>query len=382
MKKQFTFGVCGMLFALAACDGGPHFTIRGSISGAEDKTLYLEEAGVSSVTVIDSARLGVSGKFSLRGKASQYPEFYRLRIDGKIINVVVDSTETVEISAAYGDMPVNYQITGREDNQKIKELSVKQITLQSKINSVYSDNSLAPYQKHDSIANMTEHYRDDIKRNYIFKAPNTLYAYFALFQRIDNYMVLDPVTNADDIKCFAAVATNFDNLYPHSARATNLHNIAVKGMRNVRSPQRKTINFPLDKISEAGLIDIALNDQNGKERRLTDLKGKVVLLDFTVYQNAGSPARNMALRGIYDRYKSRGLEIFQISLDSNEHYWKTAADNLPWICVRDSRGGYSSYLSLYNISDLPAYFLIDRDNDLKLRKESIKDLEEEIKKLL
>lgn len=382
MKKQFILIAGGVLLTLAACENEPHFTIKGTISEAEDKMLYLEEAGVSAITAIDSVELGSSGKFSLQGKAPQYPEFYRLRIDDKIINVVVDSTETVEVSAAYKDMPVNYQITGKEDNQKIKELTVKQITLQSNIDNVYRNSSLAPYQKQDSVANMMERYRDDIKRNYIFKAPNTLYAYFALFQRINNYMILDPVTNADDIKCFAAVATSFDNLYPHSVRATNLHNIAIKGMKNTRPSQKKTISVPMDKISEAGIIDIALNDQNGKKRKLTDLKGKVVLLDFTVYQNAESPARNMALREIYDRYKNQGLEIYQVSLDGNEHYWKTAADNLPWICVRDPRGGYSSYVSLYNVANLPTYFLINRSNELKLRQEAIKDLETEIKKLL
>lgn len=382
MKKQFILVAGSVLLTLAACESEPHFTIKGNISDAEDKMLYLEEAGVSAVTAIDSVELGSSGKFSLKGKAPQYPEFYRLRIEDKIINVVVDSTETVEVSAAYKDMPVNYQITGMDDNQKIKELAIKQINLQNQIDNLYRDNSLAPYQKQDSVANMMARYRDDIKHNYIFKAPNTLYAYFALFQRVNNYMILDPVTNAEDIKCFAAVATSFDNLYPHSVRATNLHNIAIKGMRNTRAPQAKSITVPVDKISEAGLIDIALSDQNGKERKLTDLKGKVVLLDFTIYQNAESPARNMALRELYDRYKGLGFEIYQISFDSNEHYWKTSADNLPWICVRDPRGGYSSNLSLYNVTKLPTYFLINRNNELKIRQESIKDLESEIKKLL
>lgn len=101
MKKQFILIAGGVLLTLAACENEPHFTIKGTISEAEDKMLYLEEAGVSAITAIDSVELGSSGKFSLKGKAPQYPEFYRLRIDDKIINVVVDSTETVEVSAAY-----------------------------------------------------------------------------------------------------------------------------------------------------------------------------------------------------------------------------------------------------------------------------------------
>ena len=53
----------------------------------------------------------------------------------------------------------------------------------------------------------------------------------------------------------------------------------------------------------------------------------------------------------------RGLEVYQISLDADEHFWKTSADNLPWICVRDPQGVYSTYLSLYGVTGLPATFL-------------------------
>ena len=123
---------------------------------------------------------------------------------------------------------------------------------------------------------MVTRYKNDVKANYIFSAPNTLYAYFALFQRVNNTLILDPLGNADDVRCFGAVATSFEQLYPHSIRTTNLRNLALRGMRSTRAPRRKEIALPSDKINEAGVIDIALKDQNGHERRLTDLKGKVV----------------------------------------------------------------------------------------------------------
>ena len=156
----------------------------------------------------------------------------------------------------------------------------------------------------------------------------------------------------------------------------------MKGMRNTRAPQQKVLEIPQDKIKEANIIDIELKDMKGNVRKLTDLKGKVVMLDFTVYQNAVSPARNLALRELYDKYSKEGFEIYQISLDANEHFWKTSADNLPWICVRDVNGIYSNYLSIYNVTNLPAFFLINRNNELKVRGEVVKDLEGEIKKLL
>ncbi len=374
--------VAGLILAgFTACENEPHFTITGTIEGAEDKMLYLEEAGVTAITPIDSVELGSSGTFTLKGKRPQYPEFYRLRIEGNIINMVVDSTETVRVDASFTDMPTGYTIEG-EANQKIKELAVKQIALQANINRLYEARTLAPYQIQDSVENMVTRYKDDVKMNYIYKAPNTLYAYFALFQRVNNSMIFNPLNNADDVRCFGAVATSFDNLYPHSTRTTNLHNLAVKGMKNTRAPRQKEISLPADKVSEAGLIDISLKDQNSRERKLTDLKGKVVLLDFTVYGAKESATRNMMLRELYDKYKKQGLEIYQIALDDNEHFWKTSADNLPWICVRDANGAYSNYLKLYNVTRVPTYFLINRNNELEARQENIKNLDAEVKKLL
>ena len=387
MKNKNILIISCILGSLTACQEEPHFTITGAITGAKDKTLYLEESGISAITAIDSMELGSSGSFTLKGKKLQQPEFYRLRIDNNIINLVVDSTETVEIKADFPTMTTQYSVKAthegntQEENEKIKELTLKQMKLQAQIENVYKDRSLAPYQMQDSVASMLTRHKQDVKMNYIYRAPNRMYAYFALFQRINNFMLFSP-NDAADVHCFGAVATSFDNLYPHSVRSSNLHKIALNAMKNTRAPKQTEITLPADKVTEAGLINICLKDQNGKERNLTDLKGKVVLLDFTVYQNDESPARNMALHDIYDKYHNRGLEIYQISLDGDSHYWKTAADNLPWICVNDSRGAYSNYLPLYNVRSLPTYFLINRNNELKLRQDAIKDLGAEIEKML
>ena len=159
--------------------------------------------------------------------------------------------------------------------------------------------------------------------------------------------------------------------------------MVIKGMKKTRAPRQETMELdPSIEIKEADIIDIALKDLKGNVRRLTELKGKVVLIDFTVYNHVQSAAHNLALREVYNKYHAKGLEIYQISLDADEHFWKTSADNLPWVCVRDANGAYSQYVSLYNVTDLPSAFMVGRDNVLKTRIEDVKDLENEIKKLL
>ena len=221
-----------------------------------------------------------------------------------------------------------------------------------------------------------------MKKNYIFAAPNTAAAYFALFQKLNNYLIFDPLNNKEDIKCFAAVATSLNNMFPHAVRSKNLYNIVIKGMKNTRQPQAKAADIPQEKIVETGIIDIALRDIKGNVRKLTDLKGKVVLLDFSVFQSPGGSAHNLMLRELYNTYASKGLEIYQVSLDADEHYWKTSASNLPWICVRDGNGVYSTNVAVYNVRQVPSVFLINRDNELKLRGEDIKSLEAAVKSLL
>jgi peroxiredoxin len=195
-------------------------------------------------------------------------------------------------------------------------------------------------------------------------------------------MIFDPLADKEDVKCFAAVATSLNNAYPHADRSKNLYNMVIKGMKNTREPRQEVIEIDVDKVEQAGVIDIELKDIKGNVRRLTDLKGKVVLVDFTMYNNAVSSARNLALREVYDKYHDRGLEIYQVSFDPDEHFWKTSADNLPWICVRDATGAYSRYVSLYNIQNLPSVFLVDRENTLNARGENVEDIEAAIRKLL
>ena len=217
---------------------------------------------------------------------------------------------------------------------------------------------------------------------YIYAAPGKPYAYFALFQRLGGELIFDPLTVRDDIRCFAAVATNLDLYYPESERAKHLKNIATKGMRNTRQPQTIDYSAIQDKIVEASIIDINLPDIDGIEHRLTDLKGKAVMLDFTAYDHEQSAARVIILRELYNKYADQGFEIYQVSLDPDEHFWKTAAENIPWICVRDEEAPYSRSATLYGIRELPTYFLINRAGELVMRDTAVKDLEAEIQRLL
>lgn len=371
-----------VLTLLTAC-GGKKFNVEGEIANAKDSVLYFENVGLNGIEEIGTVKLDDRGKFSFSGDAPAAPEFYRLRINDQMINVAIDSTETITVKAQYPQMATQYEISGSDNNEKIKELSLKQIDLQGRAVAL-ERSGLSSAEVRDSLMKMLYYYKEEVKNDYIFKEPYKSYAYFALFQTLGPWLIFDPKNNSEDVKVFAAVATSWDTFHPGAERGENLHNIAIEGLKNARIIAAKNQVNAIDesKVVEAGVIEVALTDNKGKLRRLTDLKGKVVLLDFHIFAMEDSPKRILSLREYYNKYHAQGLEIYQVSLDGNEHYWKQMTAALPWISVRDEEGLNSPLLLQYNIPTVPEFFLIDRQNNLVKRSEQMKDLDAEIKALL
>ena len=369
--------------AITSCTG-KKFHVSGEIANAKDSILYFENKSLDGPVTVDSVKLGDDGSFSFSEDAPKSPEFYRLRIAGQIINIAVDSTENISVKASYPGMAAQYEVKGSAECDKIKELALKQIDLQARAQAVSMNRNLGEQQANDSIEGLINAYKDDVKRNYIFKEPGKAYAYFALFQAIGSRLIFNPRQSKDDIKVFAAVATSWDTYYPDSERGKNLHNIAIEGLKTVRIVENEQRKLQIDasKVQQTGIIDMALQDNHGVTRRLSDLKGKAVMLMFHVFASDKSTEQIMHLRSLYNKYHAQGFEIYMVSLDPDEHFWKEQTAALPWINVRDADGVNSQNVRLYNVQQLPSYFLIDKTNTLKARDSQVKDLDAAIAALL
>ena len=375
--------------ALTSCNN-KKFHINGNITEAKDSMLYLENISLNGPVKIDSVKLGEDGAFDFQENAmdSITPDFYRLRIANQPITLSIDSTETVTVKAAYPQMSYKYEVEGSENCNTIKELSLKQMLLQSNINGIIKNPNIGVDSVDVIVTRMLNEYKQDIKTNYIFKAPMQASSYYALFQTIQlgntNSLIFNPRNNKEDVKVFAAVATSWDTYYPGAERGKNLHNIAIEGMKDIRIIENQMAQQKIDasKVQVNGCIELALQDNQGQIRRLSDLKGKVVLLDFHAFASSESTKRIMMLRELYNKYHAAGLEIYQVSVDPDEHFWKTSTAALPWISVRDENGIQGKSLTLYNVQSIPTFFLIDRNNTLQARDAQIKDIDAAIKNLL
>ena len=384
MKKLITTIFASAAILFAACDETPKFTIKGSVSEANGKSIYLSHVGVNKTSLVDSVKIKKDGAFEFKQPQPDSYDFYRLQLDkkGRAITIAVDSTESITLTIDGKKFADSYTVEGSEESNKIKEIATLRDALEKQINHFLRESGLTPEEIRTTIYNITKEFKENIFKQYIMSAPDKASAYYALFMQTNGMYLFNPNINRFDSKCFSAVATALNNRYPESVRAKNMYNIAMKGMQSTRPVVPDTIDAKETELTTTGIFDIKLPNIYGDSISLSSLKGKVVLLDFITYSDLRTSEHSIALRELYGKYKEKGLEIYQVSLDANTHFWKTSSDKLPWICVLDGSSLASSNMLLYRVDKLPSYFLINKSNEIVMRDEQIKDLPAEIEKLL
>ena len=386
MMKQIStrlltvLGLCMFLFS--ACNNSSDFTVKGVVAGADGQLMYLENVGISNVVTLDSIKLAPGGKFKFTEKRPEYPDFYRLRLNNQLINFAVDSTETISFVADAGTFATSYSVEGSENSKAIKAITLAQLDANqaiSRLRKEYEDKMISDTTYRTKVLADADAYKE-VARKYIYSAPMSTAAYFALFQQIDGLLFFD-LYDRKDVKAYGAVATSYDHAYPESPRSKHLYNLTLQSMKVLRA--QRPVDYSNVETKEISFLDIELPDVRGEVVKLSTVApGKVVLINFTAYQTEWSPALNMALGELYTKYHDQGLEIYQVSLDSDFHFWRNGASNLPWVTVRDPQSVYSQVAGLYNVKQLPALFILDRKGNLVKRVEDVKKLETDVKAVL
>jgi len=113
--------------------------------------------------------------------------------------------------------------------------------------------------------------------------------------------------------------------------------------------------------------EIAMKNPDGKEMRLSDLKGKVVLIDFWASWCGPCRQENPNVVRMYTKLKSKGFEVFSVSLDEDPNAWKNAIkkDGLIWPNhVSDQMGWKSSIVQTYGFQAIPYTVLVNRKGNI------------------
>lgn len=112
--------------------------------------------------------------------------------------------------------------------------------------------------------------------------------------------------------------------------------------------------------------DIALPDQRGAVKKLSELRGKVVLIDFWASWCGPCRRSNKDLASLYAKYRDKGFEIYAISLDMSKGDWKDAIaeDKMTWLQVIEASGWEGNISAKWNITQIPTSFLVDQQGKL------------------
>jgi glutathione peroxidase-family protein len=352
MKKIILF-----VFALAliGCQHTPTFTIEGTITHANGETLYLEHTGLVKTTALDSCVLDANGDFKLHAVAPEHPDFYRLRIASQSLPLAIDSTETIAITASRDSLSHTLAIEG-------------------------SDNSLAIAQLRATARTASREQLREHAKTIIVTNPRSLAAYYAVFLKQGGQYIWN-IFDPTDRRMYQAVATSFNVWMPNYERTKALYAQVTDILKAEREMQQQAAMRQLINDAENTVLDISLTDDNGITQSLTDLRGKLIVLDFSAIEMEQSQGYIFELRELYNRYHNRGVTIYSVSLDRNKLLWEDGVVNLPWTNVYAGEQAIE-VMTRYNVQSIPTLFLLDRKGNVQGRYTNFEQLDADIRKHL
>lgn len=353
--------------------------IKGEFANFEGKTVYLEKLGVGASEVVDSAVAAKDGsfKFKIKFEEEQEPTFYLVKVDGNnFITLFVERGETIKLTGDASKLEGSYSVTGSKTSEDIRSISSM---LNSTITSLDSLNKLNASPS-DSIEYKMGKVFVNCKREFIkfiITNPKSMASLFAIYSQLPGSTNI--FGSVDDMNYFKLLSDSLSTTYPKSQYVISLK----KHFKQMESDALIGDIMASKKVETVGIPDISLRNQYGKLIKLSSLKGKVVLLDFWDPANQESLEGNLGLTKIYEKYKSKGFEVYQVSL-ATKAPWIAAVQRqkLQWICVSDFLGANSPAATVYNVKSIPANFLIDRNGDLVGRDIFGSELESQILKAL
>lgn len=349
---------------LTGCSG-KKWNAEGAVAGAEGQQMLLEAPnGNGGWYPVDTIEVGKDGKFKVSGEPFGHPELLRLTLGSQSAYFPLDSIETVTIQANAADFQASARLSGSESADKMQE-----------VNDLIARTAAA--KGVDAVA-----FDADLKRELaevILRNPADIVAYYLVFHRVGDVRIFSP-TEKSDLRIIGAVANAYTQHRPADPRTALLKDLFLSNRKAVMpSTSNDTIV-----ANEMQFPEISLLDETGKRQSLSDIagNGKVVVLCFTAYTAQGSQALNVELNKLYSAHRAQGLEIFQVGVDDDEFQWKQSAKNLPWITVYNTPKDGAQSLIDYNVGQLPAIFILNRNGDLVERVDALNRLESTVNRYL
>lgn len=369
MKLINLLTVALVAITFVSCNKTDGVTLTGKIESAAGEKIFLEQIGLSQTVIVDSVKIDANGSFVLAAPRVAEPTFFRAYLDdNRSITFIADSTETIEFQINNEASPwfESIDFINSEESQQIQDMNSRVAALQSdlqRFEQQYNDMSDDERKAfNDAFVDKIAKHKTYIQQ-YVFENPRSFVSYYALFQAISGVQIFD-VTNSEDRTLFATIATSLNLVYPESERVKQLCNLVLSAQFEQR--KRQQVNDLINNADEVKSPDLSLPSLAGDTLKLSSLRGKIVILQFWTSANENARKYNRQLAKLYTKYHSKGLEIYQVSFDTSRVLWEEASqnDNIEWANVCDLKGNNSIAARLYNVSQIPSNYIIDRDGTL------------------
>jgi len=370
MKNTFILIICTFLLytvILAQKTPAP-VVITGNIAEKGNyKQIYLDTLNGQNPWIFVSSTIDSNGNFKLIAPIAS-ADIFRLRLDDKnYMMLILAPGEKISLKTNGSKLGGDAAIEGSFHTQLLYTVMKNSQAFESRksmLNQQYNEIQASP--KRDSLSAIiisqfqtNDSLQKEALKSQMQKQPASLAWIF--FQ--------DKLDMTNDFAIIDKTETAMFKAYPENAFVQQYH-------QQVEVERKTAIG--------SFAPEIALMDPDGKIRKLSSLKGKVVLIDFWASWCGPCCKENPNVVAMYKEYHDKGFEIYSVSLDKERSSWLAAIakDNLLWPDhVSDLKYWKSEGATAYGVTSIPFTVLIDKKGKIVAKKLRGEELENKVKEL-
>lgn len=380
--KKFLFIPIVLLALLSSCTSSSSIDIN--MYGGKDSTaIVVSKLAVNKLKAVDTLYLK-KGHADISLKVNENsPEFIYLESEnGKRVSVLLSKGENVSVELDSNGELLNIQ--GSPESLLLQEVEAAQQTFRMAFDSLFValnnavelGDQAARTRINKELGAMYVAYKQKAIK-YIYAHPKSMTLIPVIFHNVTENLPL--FSEYSDAILFERV---YDSLRTKFSGSPYLVSLMSEIEKRKNMLQVETF---LSNAERTDFPEIILPDINSQQQHLSALQGNVILLSFWDPQNDGMKLYNNDLIPIYEKYHSKGFQIYQVAITSDKTDWAIYLKGkpLPWISVCDIANDNSYAAAIYNVSELPSLFLIAKDGTIVSKNIfDIKALEKEIAKLV